>query len=101
MTPRILDEAAVELAAAIDRYESIESGLGVRLKEEVKSALAWISRNSDLPRLRPKGYRRVKLKIFPYYVAYAMHSDIIWVLAIAHSARRPEYWIDRATKPSE
>ena len=31
----------------------------------------------------------------PYYIAYIIHSEVIWVLAIAHSARRPEYWITR------
>ena len=100
MKVRILDEAAAELADAIDRYESIESGLGVRLKEEVRSAVAWVSANPDLPRLRPKGYRRVNLKIFPYYVAYTLHSDTIWLLAVAHSSRRPEYWISREPPPS-
>ena len=53
MNTRILDEAASEFADAIARYESIESGLGVRLKQEVKSALAWISAHPELPRVRP------------------------------------------------
>ena len=29
------------------------------------------------------------------YLAYAIWKDTIWILAIAHTARRPEYWIDR------
>ena len=95
MNMRILDEAEAEFADAIARYESIESGLGVRLKEEVKSAIAWISARSGLPRIRPKGYRRVNLRIFPYYIAYMIHADEIWVLAVAHAARLPEYWITR------
>ena len=95
MTTRILDEAASEFADAIARYESIESGLGVRLKQEVKSALAWISAHPELPRVRPMGFRRVNLKVFPYYLAYAIHEETIWILAIAHSSRHPEYWIHR------
>ena len=95
MRLRILDQAADELADAIARYESIESGLGVRLKQDVKTAVAWIADHAELPRLRSKGYRRVNLKVFPCYIAYIIHSDVIWVLAIAHSARRPEYWITR------
>ena len=91
----ILDQAAAELADAIARYESIESGLGVRLKQDVKNAVAWIADHAELPGLRPKGDRRVNLKVFPYYIAYIIHSDVIWILAIAHSARRPEYWITR------
>ena len=95
MNLRILEEAAAEFADAIGRYESIESGLGIRLKEEVKSVVDWIADQPDLPRVRSKGYRRVNLKVFPYYIAYILHADVIWVLAIAHSARFPEYWITR------
>jgi hypothetical protein len=95
MTLQILDEATAEIAEAIGRYESIESGLGIRLKEEVKSVLTWIADQPELHRIRSKGYRRVNLKVFPYYIAYFIYEDVIWVLAIAHSARLPEYWIAR------
>lgn len=64
MKLQILDEAAAEFADAIARYESIESGLGVRLKEEVKSVVAWIADQPELPRVRSTGYRRVNLKVF-------------------------------------
>ena len=96
MNLRILDEAAAELTDAITHYQSIESGLGVRLKDEVKSATHWIAGHPGLPRIRSHGYRRVNLKIFPYYIAYLVHDEEIWVLAIAHSARRPEHWIPRS-----
>ena len=96
MILQFLDEAATELADAIARYETTESGLGVRLKEEVKSVIDWIADQPELPRLRPEGYRRVNLKVFPYYIAYLLHAEVIWVLAIAHSARLPEYWIRRS-----
>ncbi len=96
MNLRILDEAAAELTDAIKRYESIEPGLGARLKDEVKSAVNWIDGHPGLPRIRSHGWRRVNLKIFPYYIAYLVHDEQIWVLAIAHSARRPEYWITRS-----
>ena len=50
MKLRILDEAGAEFADAIARYEAIESGLGVRLKQEVRAALEWIAGNAELPR---------------------------------------------------
>jgi len=95
MNLRILDEAAAEFADAIDRYEFIESGLGIRLKQEMRAAVVWIAEHAELPRARTLGYRRVNLKIFPYYLAYMILDDTIWVLAVAHAARRPEYWINR------
>jgi hypothetical protein len=90
MKVEVLQDADDELSDAIARYEEIEPGLGVRLKEEVRAAILWIAANPEIPRLRPKGYRRVNLKIFPYFVAY-----FIWILAVAHGHRRPEYWLKR------
>jgi hypothetical protein len=95
MILQILDDATAEFAEAIAHYEGIESGLGVRFRQEVQAVTVWIENHPDLPNVRPNGYRRVNLKVFPYYVAYMIHSEIIWILAIAHSARRPEYWIER------
>lgn len=37
----------------------------------------------------------MNLKVFRYYVAYFIWQDVIWILAIAHGHRRPEYWIVR------
>ncbi len=95
MNPRILNEATAELQDAVVRYEAIESGLGIRFKQEVKAAVAWIGDHSGIPRIRPGGFRRVNLKVFPYYLAYTIEADTIWILAIAHAARKPEYWVGR------
>lgn len=65
MKVEILQEAEEELNQAIVRYEEIEAGLGIRLKEEARLAIRWIGDNPELPRLRPKGYRRVNFKVFP------------------------------------
>jgi len=76
------------------RTEGELSGLGVRLWE-VDRHIMWILRNSELPRLRSAGYRRINLKIFPYYISYVVRGPDIWILAIAHAHTRPDYWIDR------
>ena len=98
MKLQILEEAEEELDKAIAYHEEIESGLGLRLKEEARGLIHWISHNPELSRLRAKGYRRVNLKVFPYYAAYLIWDDTIWILAIGHSKRRPEYWIGRKSK---
>jgi plasmid stabilization system protein ParE len=90
-----LDEAAHEFAESAAYYESKETGLGVRFRDEVVATVDWISRHPEVPRLRPKGYRRVNLRTFPHYVAYVIRDDKIWVVAIAHGRQRPEFWIDR------
>ena len=30
-----------------------------------------------------------------YYIAYFIWNETVWILAVAHGARRPEYWIER------
>jgi hypothetical protein len=90
-----LPEARDELLEAVAYYEGEASGLGSILWEEVDRHIAWIERNYEVPRSRPGGYRRVNLKLFPYYISYIVREPAIWILAIAHGHRRPEYWIDR------
>ena len=51
--------------------------------------------DSGLARVRRKGYRRINLRAFPHYLAYVIREPVIWIVAIAHGHRRPEYWIDR------
>ncbi len=91
----IIKEASEELNDAVEYYEGEQSGLGLRLKDEVKSYINWILKNPYVARVRKGGYRRVNLKIFPYYIPYIIRNDELWILAIAHNHRRPGYWADR------
>ena len=100
MQTRIVADAEFELGEAIARYEEIEAGLGIRLKDEARAAIVWIEAHPEVPRIRPAGYRRVNLKIFRYFIAYAVREETIWVLAIAHGHRRPEFWKERASQIS-
>lgn len=96
MTLVILGQAEEEFAESVNYYESKESGLGARFRDEVVEAVDRILRNPELPRLRPKGYRRLNLRAFPHYVAYAIREQTIWIVAIAHGHRRPEFWISKS-----
>lgn len=95
MTVVILGEAGQEFAESVAYYESKEPGLGSRFRNEVAEAVERISRDPELARSRPKGYRRVNLHAFPHYIAYVIRGDTIWIVAIAHGYRRPEFWIGR------
>ena len=92
-------EADAEFAAQVEYYEQSERGLGVRFYGEVMAFLDWIAEHPLLPRLR-RNYRRVNLKVFPFYIAYVLEEDLAWVLAIAHSKKRPGYWMRRGRRTS-
>jgi len=95
MNLHILQEAEEELSEAIQYYVDITPGLGIRLKNQVKQGIHWIEDNYNLPRVRPKGYRRVNCKSFPYYIAFFVREEEIFIVAIANGYKRPEYWIKR------
>ena len=98
MTVRFVEEAQREFLDAISYYEEVCVGLGKRFKDEVDRYVLWISDHPHLPRLRTGEYRRVNLRVFPYYSPYVVRGDLLWVLAVAHGSRKPLYWISRRPK---
>lgn len=74
-----------------------KAGLGRRFKAEVDRSLQWLLDHSEACRLRPSGYRELSMRIFPYQVAHVVKGSTLWILAVAHRRRKPEYWIQRTT----
>ena len=95
MTVITLHEAEVEFHESVIHYEAKEPGLGIRFRDEVAAVMDWISHNPEVPRLKRKLYRRVNLRVFSHYATYIIREDTIWVVAIAHAHRRPEFWLGR------
>jgi hypothetical protein len=92
---RLVEEAQREFLDGISYYEQARAGLGVRFKDVLNRTIRWIVDYADVPRVRVGGYRRVNLRGFPYYVAYVVRGDVLWILAVAHGSRKPLYWISR------
>jgi hypothetical protein len=84
-----------EIQEAAEYYEAERAGLGDRFWREVDAHIRWISVNPTVPRLQPGDYRRVNLKVFPYYIAYAIRGETIVLLAVAHGHRKPQYWTEK------
>jgi plasmid stabilization system protein ParE len=92
-----LQEAELEFLDAISYYESEQPGLGQRFKEELDRTVLWVAERPEVCRLRSGGYRRINLRVFPYYIPYIVRGTKLWVIAVAPSRRKPEYWIQRRT----
>ncbi|MGB8355242.1 MAG: type II toxin-antitoxin system RelE/ParE family toxin [Chthoniobacteraceae bacterium] len=95
MKIRFVDEAQSEFLDAISNYEEARAGLGRRFKDGVERCVLWIADHPELYRLRPGLYRRINLRVFPYYIPYIVRGDTLWVLAVAQASRKPLYWISR------
>jgi len=88
-------EARTEFLHAIAYYEEIRCGLGERFKDETDRCIVWIAAHHELYRLRREGYRRINMRMFPFNISFVTRESTLWVLAVAHNARKPEYWISR------
>lgn len=88
-------EARTELIETVRYYELAQAGLGLDFRQRVEEAFAEIQIDPLRWRLRAHGYRRKDLTRFPYYIPYVAIDGRIHILAIAHGARKPGYWIRR------
>lgn len=96
MKIRFHPDAVVELNEAIGYYEEIETGLGLDLAIEVHSAMERIVLYPDAWPVIDNDIRRSLVRRFPYGVLYSKESDCIYILAIMHLHREPEYWKNRS-----
>lgn len=95
-------EAEAEFDADIDWYEERELGRGDRFEGEVLGA---VEESADAPEAWPvwPGWDRrpvVRSKgvtDFQYRVVYFLDEDLLRIVAVAHSKRRPDHWRERVT----
>ena len=77
-------------------YESKLKGLGLDLLAEVEKAVDKVRQNPQVwPRHKRSDFRKHKTERFPFVVFYREMPDCIWIAAIAHGKRRPDYWKKR------
>lgn len=88
-------EAELELWQAVEYYETKRFGLGLDLEQEVRRAFVDIQRTPNMCPTRKYGTRYRLLPRFPYGIYYFEYQDIIWIVAVAHTSRRPYYWRKR------
>lgn len=84
-----------DLKGAYDWYESQCHGLGEDFLNELESAYRVII---DLPDTWPmitKEFRRYLVNRFPYGIIYAPKNNSIFIVAVMHLSRKPDYWINR------
>ena len=96
-------ETQVELRSAALWYDERRPALGDEFISEVSAALdrigdapesypAWPGTRAEGPLIRKATTQR-----FPYVIAFEEHERHLLVLAVAHSKRRPLYWLRRSS----
>ncbi|MGB3514891.1 MAG: type II toxin-antitoxin system RelE/ParE family toxin [Elainellaceae cyanobacterium] len=97
MKPLVLhSEAIAELDGAVAYYQDQRSGLGLDFLSNVEQAFGKIQQHPELGTpYTVRGLRRYVLQRFPFSIFYAELEACIWIVAIAHSKRKPNYWRKR------
>lgn len=96
----VLPEAQGESIKAAVWYEDCRQSLGDEFLADLQHAFDAIRAGTgSLARLEtysgPHDIRRVLLKRFPYAVVIVCRPNEIAVVAVAHTRRRPLYWLER------
>ena len=93
----VLPGASRELEDAAAFYEARREGLGAKFMQRINSALDQICEAPERHPLWRTGsdIHRLRVKVFPYQVVYAIEPDTIVVIAFAATAQRPGYWLGR------
>ena len=89
-------EARQEFEEAERYYNRQESGLGSRFRVEVRAALPLVRAWPLSCPVEQGEIRRLTLSRFPYKLLYSVESDHVYVIAVAHQHRQPDYWAERA-----
>lgn len=95
MTYRYHPHARMELDDATDHYDQIDPELGDDFLEEIADC---ISRIRKFPRAWTKlrgSVRRCRTHRFPYSLVYELEGEQVFILAVMHSSRMPNYWVNR------
>lgn len=100
---RLHRRARDEIREAAAWYEERSTGLGQRFVSAVREVFealeAQPQQYAHLETLSDKApIRRVLVREFPYLVVFELFDDEVFVYAVAHAARRPNYWRQRRRK---
>lgn len=96
MTFSFHPEAEAEFSEAIEYYENRESGLGYDFSIEVFAAIRNIIRYPTSWPVMEDNVRRCLVSRFPFGIVYSIESGEIFILAVMHLRRHPDYWKNRA-----
>lgn len=92
------DPASAELTHAIRWYEQQGAGLGGEFFDAITETIDLIRTHPEIgvPRPTRQPTRQRLVNRFPYNLVYRIRDEDIYIVAVAHTSRRPDYWKHRS-----
>ena len=94
-TVQFITEARAELLTETEHYTHIQPVLGDQFVAAIEPALAIALAFPTSGSPAMGGSRKIVVKKFPFSVFYLAVETGIVVIAVAHHARKPNYWKSR------
>ena len=88
-------EVSEEVKSAYFWYQEQADGLGDDFIDELEETYRKIIDTPERWSFFQKGFRRCLLFRFPFSVIYRQHNDAVYVIAVMHNRRKPDYWLSR------
>lgn len=93
-------EAEEEFIDSIIYYEACEPALGIEFAREVQNCIQNVLTYPTMWPVYEDDVRRSLVHRFPYAVLYSIELTGIFILAVMHLHRDPDYWRHRAGQRS-
>lgn len=84
-----------EIKGSYEWYEDKLDGLGDKYLSELEDGYTAIQKFPDTWATFQHGFKRYILNRFPFSILYKSNDKEIFIIAVMHNSRKPNYWIDR------
>ncbi len=88
-------EARLEVIEADQWYSEIDEQVGEQFKIELARSEGQVKRNPETWGRYLHGTQAFRFRRFPFVLAYIQRGDQLFVVALAHTRRKPGYWKNR------
>ena len=95
MIIRHLLEAELEILEAVEFYQKRAGSIAAYFFSEFKKAREEIAAFPEFWKPIGKDYRRKLVSRYPYGIIYRIKGEVIEIVALAHTSRKPDYWRER------
>jgi len=95
MQVKIIEPALFELDDSVEYYNAQDAGLGKKFLDEVFETIELIKKYPQSWPISSSNIRKAVLRKYPFNLIYTEMNSEIFILAVAHQNRKPEYWINR------
>ncbi len=89
-------DAKLEIRDAALYYEEVQPGLGEEFIREVELSVRNLFSKPLRWRCIRGAYRRCVVRRFPYYIIFVADDAGVYITAVMHRKRKPDYWVDRS-----